>query len=320
LRPTINSSTKYNKVEQLLLDFESLSVSQNMRETLVEYIEQPWFHGIFTGWIHRRLREGIGNVELLTLTYHFDPDRNPELGPLGALLNSVILGNVLQRKINHSHFFYLIQYDRRRKNNLLKETLRHLTHIRIGDVLPLIKQMSEVIKRPFEEMFVEHLESRKEGRSLSNMISLNALELDEQLKVIAVACKLNRVIFEDLALALDQTNLLNHAIDRAHDMGGADELSQALLVTEISIERLEKCSYLSQFLVGAAVSIRPVIKHLIGRAEFEERWNYVLKLAPAFNKKEILRILLKAKDPTIIDKFFFLYKAYPEVKNLAPFL
>jgi hypothetical protein len=291
-----------------------------MRETLAIQVEEPWFAGIFTGWVHRRLREGISKLGLLTLIHHFDADRNPELGSLSAIINSVIIGNIILRKNSHEYFFYLIRYDRRKKSNLLKETLQHLTHIRIGEALPLIKEIAVCLNRPFEEMMVDFLEEKTEARSLSNMLSLNSLEAEEQIRVIAAACKFSKMIFDDLVLALDQINLLNFAIDRAHDMGGADELSQALLVTEISIERLEKSQHLTNFLVGAAQSITPTIKHLLKRAEFEERWNYVLKLASGFHKKEILRILLKAKDPILIDKFFFLYKDYPEVKNLTPFL
>lgn len=307
-----------NKTEDLLALFENYTVSQNMRENLAIMAQESWFNGIFTGWVHRRLREGIGQLELLTLTHHFDADRNPELGSLGHIINSVIIGNVIMRGTSHDYFLYMIKYDRRKKNNLLKDSLKHITHMRIGDAIPLLRQMAEALGRTFEEMVLDYLEEKTEYRSLSNMMSLESLEFHERLKVIALSCKCNRRIFDDLALALDNNNLLEYAIDRANSLQGFDELTHALFVTEIPIERLEKSKQLIAFLIQSPSA--HTIQHLLKRAEFEQRWNFVLKLAPAYNKKEILRILLKAKDPILIDKFFFLYKTYPEVKNLTPFL
>jgi len=311
------------ELEDFLVSFESPIVSQNMRDKLADYIEEPWFEGIFTAWINRRLREKIPLMKLLALAFNLDPGKYPELGPASAYFNNALIGNVVLRKIHYDYFYYIINHEPRNfMYSLVLRAVKHLSHGRIDDSLQTLKGIADNTHWGYYELILRFLEEKTEARSLSNMLTMTHLPVEDQYQVLAVACRSNSTIFKDLAMGLQDNNkyLFKYCVDRAEALNGQDELSQALVACNLHLSIIESCQQLTDFLIWAAEHIHPTLEHLLKRAEYEEAWTLVLKLAPAFDKKQILKILLRAQDPILIDKFFFTYKDYPEVKNLAPFL
>lgn len=307
------------KFEKFIAGFEWPTASPEDITELIETIPTPWFEGIFRSWIGKRLREGISKPALLQ--YITWSTKLPELRVIGSLVNDVVIGDVLLRHQHHDYLYYILNYEKRTDGSSMMVRLsRNMGPFRMEDSLQLARDISNNTNYKYHEVILEVLQNRTDSHMLNNMITMSKLTPEDQLQIIALACLKNSFVFKDLVLSLEN-DVLKHAVHyQSHSIPGEDKMVHALLHTELGIPVLEERHQLTTYLLQVGPAVPYLIKHLMDRAEKEERWNYVLKLAGAYNKKESLRILLRSKDPILIDKFFFLYKDYPEVQNLTPFL
>lgn len=96
--------------------------------------------------------------------------------------------------------------------------------------------------------------------------------------------------------------------------------ARALRKTAIPTSKLKFIHELNNIIVNRSREMPDTIELLFNRAEVEKQYAYLLTLGSNKNKKDLLRSILKSQDHELIDKFFFIYKDYPEVKHLTIFL
>jgi hypothetical protein len=87
-----------------------------------------------------------------------------------------------------------------------------------------------------------------------------------------------------------------------------------------SISYLEKSVNLRRLLLDNPKKMSQTLEHILQIAAAVGCYDIVIQLGTCFPKKRILGLLTAHGDHVLIDKFFFLYKDYPEIKNLTAFI
>lgn len=97
-------------------------------------------------------------------------------------------------------------------------------------------------------------------------------------------------------------------------------LSACVTKEHAFFRRLPFCFNLKRLLFNNSEKIPQTLEYLLQAFIELEVYDMVIQLGEYFPKKRILGILTSHGDPVLIDKFFSLYKEYPEIKNLTAFI
>jgi hypothetical protein len=160
----------------------------------------------------------------------------------------------------------------------------------------------------------------KDNSKLQILLMLESLGDEKKFELLIEACRKNHVILDSMVGYLGR-NFCRYILNHLEDDG---ELCQVLLGIKTwdfsPLNALVGSINFRRLLFQNADKVPKTLEHILQVAEDAEYYDIVIQLGSCFPKRRILSILLEQNDKTLIDKFFFLYKDYPEVKSLTPFI
>lgn len=309
---------KKSKFEVILRKLEEPTASKKQLDALCDYLKNDnVYHPIFESYISRRIQGNIHPEKLLNIAYHLE--KNDKTKYLSKTLNRQVVSHMLLKSEGVDQFIFMNRHDTRTENHILGNLIAHFSDYANPDTwIELIDKIVPSIGMDKHTLILKMLDAG-EYRSFRNLVLVEKLPLEDQLLLIAKALEIGNLWY---AKVLDWTkpDARNFLTDSLRKNGDQDKFATALRNTSISIEQLESCYTLTQFIEIHINDIPGTITRLYHRAEQEGRWDYLLTLGSNKNKKELLRSIVKSKDQELIDKFFSLYKNSPEVKHLVPFM
>lgn len=153
----------------------------------------------------------------------------------------------------------------------------------------------------------------KKGDRVHNLLMIDSLELPDRYNLLAIAVKSNSQVAQDLEESLAEDKFFEYAQEVIHD---EDHLCKSIR----SINLRLRGNHLKRLLTQSPQRIPKTLNHILEVAVNNLDFDIVIQLGSCFPKKKILEIITAQNDYELLDKFFFLYKDYPEIKKLAPFI
>lgn len=159
------------------------------------------------------------------------------------------------------------------------------------------------------------------GDKMKFLLMLDHLDMSERYDLLVESSKTYNIVFNEMEEALGDGRFFDYVNERMVDNSSLCKAIRSIFTMHNSaLSRLEQSINLRRLLFNNPEKIPQTLEHVLQLATTAERYDIVIQLGSCFPKKRILGILTAHGDPNLIDKFFFLYKNYPEIKRLAPFI
>lgn len=305
--------------EKLLLSLEELPISKDKIEQLQGYIKNSHIYSaFFESYLGTRIHQNIQPERLLNIVSYMEASKETYF--FSVLVNRRLASSMLYRNEGFDQFYFLCHHDQRSDRHILIEFIKALSDTTDENILRIIDVIYSRIGIDKYALILKVLEEESVPYTILRKTELiERLELEEQFLILTKSIEYNSVAF----------NYISHIIYKMYDWivnnhliinGDKDIFAQALSVSNIPIIKFESCYGLSRILSSCGINIPQTMDRLYYRAEQEGRYEYLLTLGANKNKKELLQSIVKSKNHELIDKFFLIYKDYPEVKHLVPFI
>jgi hypothetical protein len=307
-----------------LLHFEINEASPESLANFTKLVElNKVFEYMFETYINQRLKENFHSQYLLNLIRNLE--KSEKTSHLSKLVNERLVVFMTINRECFDHFYYLYRNEFRKERNVLDaliENLGRTPQSRFEEMMQIIDLISPNIGIDKYSLILLIMESKGPGgkaRRLLNSVVMGKLEVPDRYMVLVRAVEKHSSQVYDLqnALVAEFKVFVSNQFKTNKDQ---DVLALALQRCMLPITQLYNCTFLNEVLYHNAENIPHTLDYLYHRAESENLWEYLLLLGVNKNKKELLQSIVKSKSHRLIDKFFLLYKNYPEVKHLAPFL
>jgi len=274
------------------------------------------YRPLFEAYVSRRLHENVHPDRLLNIAYHLE--KSEETQYLSEILNNRLFHSLSSENKNFDQFYFMCRHDLRKERHILTDLFSRLASMRVDDSIKLIETIAPNIGLNKHELIFQMLEHGIDNNRLLHLILADRLPVEDQFEVMLRAIDKHSNVF---FVMLESSSLLRGLIhDNLHKNKDKDRFAISIMNSMLHITKFESSYSFNDIIELHSKDIPEVLARLYVRAEQEERWEYLLKLGANKNKKELLRSIVKSKDHELIDKFFFLYKNYPEVKHLTPFI
>jgi hypothetical protein len=159
------------------------------------------------------------------------------------------------------------------------------------------------------------------GDKIKFLLMLDQIDLPARYDLLVESCRSNSKIFKEMDDALGDGRFFDFVNETMSDDSDFCQAIQSISqMNNSSLSYLEHSLNLRKILFQNPEKIPVTLEHVLRLAEAAQRYDIVIQLGSCLPKKKILGILTAHGDPNLIDKFFFLYKNYPEIKKLAPFI
>ena len=160
---------------------------------------------------------------------------------------------------------------------------------------------------------------RHQSVVVENLLMSN-LSLEDRYKLLIQSLEINNVdVFLSLEEDMVDANFLGMVMNNCHLNKDQDPLAIAIRNSNIDISIFESLNYLNNIFIVYGRDLPQTVDFLFEKAKQAGLWYYVLELGLFKPKKELLRSIVQSKDQQLIEKFFALYNADPEVKHLTIF-
>lgn len=159
------------------------------------------------------------------------------------------------------------------------------------------------------------------GDKFKFLLLLDHLEMSERYSLLVESSKTHNMVFSEMEDALGDGRFYDYVNEQMSDNSPLCKAIRSIYTMHNSaLSKLENSINLRRLLFSNPERIPETLEHVLHLATTSERYDIVIQLGSCFPKKRILGILTAHGDPNLVDKFFFLYKNYPEIKKLAPFI
>jgi hypothetical protein len=159
------------------------------------------------------------------------------------------------------------------------------------------------------------------GDKIKLLLLIDQMELAERYDLLVEACRSNNKIFREMEDALGDGRFFDYVNERMQDDSDFCQAIQSISqMNSSSLSYLESSINMRRLLFQNPEKMPVTLEHVLQLAQAAQRYDIVIQLGSCLPKRKILRILTAHGDLNLIDKFFFLYKNYPEIKKLAPFI
>lgn len=160
------------------------------------------------------------------------------------------------------------------------------------------------------------------GNKLNFLLCVDSLDLSDKYNVLIESCSISHTkVFYEMENALGDGEFLDYVKDRMSDNNPiCQAIREMYSEKNSSIYYLEKSINLRRLLFNNPEKMSQTLEHILQIAAEVGCYDIVIQLGSCFPKKRILGLLTAHGDHVLIDKFFFLYKEYPEIKNLTAFI
>lgn len=193
----------------------------------------------------------------------------------------------------------------------------------VWSVVDYLQNLSKETRVSFGRLFVifGH-KCLSDGEKLRFLLYIDFLELSDKYDVFIESCAISHnSVFYEMENALGDGEFFDYVSDQ---MADENPLCQAIRsmysAHNSSLSQLAKSSNLLKLLFSNPKKMPQTLEHIFRAALEVESYDIIIQFGACFSKKRILGILITHGDPILIDKFFFLYKEDPEIKNLTPFI
>ena len=160
----------------------------------------------------------------------------------------------------------------------------------------------------------------KRGDKFKLLLYLDDFSLEERYDLFTESCRSNSKVFLEMEDALGNGEFYEYVFNRMADNDTFCATIRSLNTINSSLSYLEKTPNIRKLLFENAEKIPQTLEHILQFAVNAKNYDIVIQLGAYFPKKRILQILTSQGDQQLIEKFFFLYKHYSEIKRLAPFI
>jgi hypothetical protein len=160
------------------------------------------------------------------------------------------------------------------------------------------------------------------GDKLRFILYVDGLDLSDRYNVLIESCTISHTkVFYEMENALGDGEFFDYVKDRMTDDNLiCQSIRNMYSENNSSISYLEKSINLRRLLFNNPEKMSQTLEHILRIAVEVKCYDIVIQLGTCFPKKRILGLLTAHGDHILIDKFFFLYKDYPEIKNLTAFI
>ena len=307
--------------EKLIREFEEPLVSNDKVATLLEYIKgstslgRPYL-SMFETYIGERLDNNIHPERLLNMANHFE--KNKDTCYLSLLINRRVVLHIIYRNKAYDHFYYMCRHDERTHQHILNEMIVCLGPARISEAIRIIETIAPRINIDKHLLFLRVITFDENSHTLPYFSFLEALNIEDQYLLWSKVIETNSSLFSYFSRI--ETVVQTYMLSCLDKNGDDDIFARAIRASNMPIATLEADHALNVVLSYCLEKIPLTIDCLFKRAELEERYYYLLILGRHKDKKELLKSIVKSKDPVLIDRFFYFYADCPEVRHLTPFI
>ena len=272
--------------------------------------------GDFSRYVTERLEENIHPERLLNLANY--TERFEETEHLSSYLNRAVAKYLIGEHKGYDHLYYMLRHDTRQERHIRKPFFQEMAEAQFDTSFKIIETLAHDIGTDKHSLLLEMLDAGHESRRLLHLHYCSKLSPEDLLEIELRALAKNSNMFFVLFESSEKLRLL--VAENIHRDNDKDKFAIALQNTNLPMESLESSFSFGLLIRSHGKDMPETLEKLYLKAEKEERWEFLLTLGSNRNKKELLRSIVKAKDTHLIDKFFSLYKNYPEVKHLTPFI
>jgi hypothetical protein len=319
-----------NPLAKLELDSISKSDRQNILDYLdaigfkgesefIHYLKWRFFHKMPTRNFENFARN-IFNYDMPTLKDHF----------ANFMANAYLMNDF------ESYFQRLVVFDKRRfaveslyspeldiVMAVVHRIIYHVSHgHRLESALPLLQNLSKDTSIKYQMLLLllgEQYYVR--GDKVRVLLMIDKLDYSDRYELLAMSLLKGSSLFVEIQETFSEDQFREYVQQHMKDN---DTLCRTIRTGECAghLCRSSKLGnhQLLRTLIENAEAIPETLEHLLKTATDSSYFDIVIQLGCCFPKKRILEIIASQNDPDLLDKFFFLYKDYPEVKKLAPFI
>lgn len=314
-----------DKMKEFTETLHRLEVSNGIPVTALDklclFMKESHIYGpLFENYIHQRLLENV-HPELL-LNIRRNVEKRTETQFLGSKINSIVVGNVITHKTSYDQFYYMYRHETRGFDSVRTAFVEELCRYHPTNyVMSVVNRVFEDIDVDRPTLLLQILENRyRDTPVLRSVWIMESLEFQLQYEILIKSLETCSLAFPALIKTITSPSMYQFLFDKLHDNGDDDPFAIAIRTCIMPISVFANLNLLTQILIRLFEKIPNTLQHLSNRAEESGLWDYVMALGTNKNKKELLKSIVKAKDQDLIDRFFSLYKNYPEVKHLTPFI
>lgn len=291
-------------------------ISQNMREQIA-WSPDSIDTGGFERYLLKRMDEKFPKENFL----HILRNTFLHFQDLNKAAVSLIVNKYLTGHHYADYFYYLIKRDYRPEGSILVTTMWHLQYLLRQDALNEVSLIADKTGMDVCLLLMRLMEAYQEAPSIKRALLVDDLDPYTRYGVMCAALRYqSTAVFDTLAENLSDSSFARILKERIRTNGDHDLLMLLLQSGKFNIAPFPMFKQFNQILFDCCDFIPKTIGFLFAKAEKEKCWELIIQMAVCFPKKDVLRVLIRAGDPILVDKFFFLYKNYPDVKNLTPFL
>lgn len=193
----------------------------------------------------------------------------------------------------------------------------------VWSVIDYLQSLSKETGVSFVRLFVMFGDKCvSDGEKTRFILYLDSLELQERYDVLVESCTISHnKIFYEMENALGDGEFFDYVKDRLSDDNPiCQTIREMYSENNSSISYLEKSINFRRLLFDNPDKMSQTLEHILQVAIKVGSYDIIIALGSCLPKKRILGILTSHGDSVLIDKFFFLYKDYPEIKNLTAFI
>jgi hypothetical protein len=186
-----------------------------------------------------------------------------------------------------------------------------------------LKNLSEETGISFTRLFVIFGNNCiSAGEKLRFLLYLDNLTLSDRYDVLVESCTISHIhVFYEMENALGDGEFFDFVKEQMTDDNPICQyIREIYSKNNSSILSLEKSINFRRLLFNNTEKMSQTLEHILQVAVEVGSYDIIIQLGACLSKRRILGILTEHGDPNLIDKFFFLYKEYPEIKNLTPFI
>lgn len=190
-------------------------------------------------------------------------------------------------------------------------------------VIDYLQKLSNEDEVSFAKLFVLFgSKCISDGEKIRFILYLDNLQLSDRYEILIESCIISHgVVFYEMENALGDGEFFDYIKDKLSDDSlFCQAIREMYSAYNYSIFQLEKSNNLQKLLLSNPEKMPQTLEHILQVAIKVGSYDIIIQLGTCFPKRRILSILTEHGDQNLIDKFFFLYKEYPEIKNLTPFI
>lgn len=236
----------------------------------------------------------------------------------------------------HDYFQHLVKFDKRRFAvpavyslefdiifKMVNRIIFHVSHnYRIEESLQWLKRLAQDTSYKYHTLLCflgEDFIDR--GDKVRVLFLVDALDVVDKYELLGTSLYNKSIVFDEVEASLSEDNFFEYTKEHINDdslLCHAIKNSQRI---DANLAWLNKGSLLKKLMLENPSNIMQTLEHILQIATNDRFFDIVIQLGSCLSKKKILGILTSQENSDhLVDKFFFLYKDYPEVKNLAPFI